>query len=160
MACTIRIASSSASFAQPEVKLGIIPGFGGTQRLPRLVGRGRALQLILEGSPIGALEAWRIGLVDEVTEPDQLMTRASELLRKITANAPIALRLAIDAVNHGLEHGPQAGLALERGNFALCVGTDDQRRRVRVPFKAISRVQGRVSAPLPGIKRRFHARRL
>ena len=127
MACTLRVAAESATFGQPEVRLGIIPGFGGTQRLPLLVGRGRALHMILTGASIDAREAWRIGLVDQVVEASQLMPRARELLQRITANAPQAVGLAIDAVDRGLESGPRAGLALERANFALCVGTEDQR---------------------------------
>jgi len=123
----MRIASASAMFGQPEVRLGIIPGFGGTQRLPRLVGRGRALQMILGGEPIDAREAWRIGLVDEVVDPGRLMERTRAVMLEIIANAPVALRLAIDAVNLGLDCGPRAGLALERANFALCAGTEDQR---------------------------------
>src|SRR6202166_414163 len=102
MACTIRIAAENARFGQPEVKLGLLPGGGGTQRLPRLVGKGRALQLILTGGTIDAAEAWRIGLVNEVTPAAGLIARAEAILAEIFANAPIAVSYALDAVNRGL----------------------------------------------------------
>jgi enoyl-CoA hydratase/carnithine racemase len=102
MACTIRLAVEEARFGQPEVKLGLIPG-GGTQRLPRLVGKGLALQLILSGEMISAQEACRIGLVNEIVPRDQLISRAEAVLRQIGANAPLAVRFALDAVNRGLE---------------------------------------------------------
>src|SRR6266702_4976278 len=103
MACTIRIAAENARFGQPEVKLGVIPGFGGTQRMPRLVGRGAALQLILTGEMISAQEAWRIGLVNEVVPAADLLTRAEAILKQIFANAPMAVKFALTAVNKGLE---------------------------------------------------------
>ena len=127
MACTLRVAAESAHFGLPEVKLGIIPGFGGTQRLARLVGKGRALQLILTAATIDAREAWRIGLVNEVVGPGQLMEQAHAVLRQILANAPIGIRMAMAAVHNGTEVGLNAGLAMERANFSICVGTDDQR---------------------------------
>ena len=127
MACTLRVAAESAHFGLPEVKLGIIPGFGGTQRLARLVGKGRALQLILTAATIDAREAWRIGLVNEVTAPGQLMEQARAILRQILANAPVAIRMATAAVHNGTEVGLNAGLAMERANFSICVGTDDRR---------------------------------
>ena len=127
MACTLRIAADNAVFGQPEVKLGVLPGFGGTQRLPRLVGKGRAMQIILTAQNIDAREAHRIGLVNEVVEPARLMARAEELLLQIIANAPLAVRLSIEAVNHGLEAGQAHGLALEGASFALCASTDDKR---------------------------------
>ncbi|HKC50345.1 MAG TPA: enoyl-CoA hydratase-related protein [Myxococcota bacterium] len=126
MACTIRIAAENARFGQPEVKLGVIPGFGGTQRMPRLVGRGAALRLILSGEPISALEAYRIGLVDEVVPGAQLIARAEAILERITANAPLAIRFAIEAVNKGLEGSQTEGLALESSLFALCAATHDK----------------------------------
>src|SRR6266850_3802105 len=103
MACTIRIAVEHAKFGQPEVKLGLIPGGGGTQRLPRLVGKGLALQLILSGEMISAQEAYRIGLGNEIVPRDQLIPRAEAVLRQIGANAPLAIKLALEAVNQGLE---------------------------------------------------------
>ena len=101
MACTIRIAVESAKFGQPEVALGLIPGGGGTQRLPRLVGKGRALQLILSGEMITAQEAYRIGLVNEVVPAADLIQRAEAILKKIASNAPIAVKLALEAVTRG-----------------------------------------------------------
>ena len=130
MACTLRVSAESAHFGLPEVKLGIIPGFGGTQRLTRLVGKGRALQLILTAATIDAKEAWRIGLVNEVVESGQLMERAHAFLRQILANAPVGVRMAMAAVHNGAETGLDAGLAMERANFAICVSTDDQREGV------------------------------
>ena len=127
MACTLRIAAENAAFGQPEVKLGVMPGFGGTQRLPRLVGKGRALQIILTAETIDAREAHRIGLVNEVVEPARLMARAEELLLQILGNAPLAVRLSMEAVRHGLEAGQAQGLALESASFALCASTDDKR---------------------------------
>jgi len=130
MACTLRIAAVNASFGQPEVRLGILPGFGGTQRLPRLVGKGRAMRLILSAETIDAQEALCIGLVDEVVESGLLMERARGLLRRIGANAPVAVRLAMEAVNRGLEAGLEQGLAIERASFAICASTADQREGV------------------------------
>src|ERR1700719_1537789 len=112
MACTIRIAAESAKFGQPEVKLGVIPGGGGTQRLPRLVGKGRALQLILSGGMIGVQEAYRIGLVNEVVPAADLIPRAEAILKEIAVNAPLAIRYALDAVNKGMETSQSEGLAL------------------------------------------------
>jgi enoyl-CoA hydratase len=127
MACTIRIAAENAKFGQPEVKLGIIPGYGGTQRLPRLVGKGRALQLILTGDLIGAQDAHRIGLVDEVVPGADLMPRCEAILKQIDANAPIAIRYAIDAVNKGVDTDLTSGLTLEAKYFALAAATEDKK---------------------------------
>ena len=113
MACTIRISVESARFGQPEVTLGLVPGGGGTQRLPRLVGKGRALQLILSGEMIGAQEAYRIGLVNEVVPPAELISRAEAILKKIASNAPIAIKLALEATNKGLETSQREGSLLE-----------------------------------------------
>lgn len=126
MACTLRLATASAKFGQPEVKLGVMPGFGGTQRLARLVGKGRALHLILTAGTIDAHEAYRIGLVDELVEPERLTARAEEILRQITANAPLAIRFSIEAVNRGLETGQAQGLALESALFAICASSQDK----------------------------------
>ena len=127
MACTIRIASEDAAFGQPEVTLGLIPGGGGTQRLPRLVGKGRALQLILSGEMIGAQEAYRIGLVNEVVPAAELMARAEAILKKIASNAPIAVKFALTAVNKGLETTQGEGLLLEASYFGLCAATEDKK---------------------------------
>ena len=127
MACTVRIAVESAKFGQPEVKLGVLPGGGGTQRLPRLVGKGRALQLILTGEMISAQEAYRIGLVNEVVPSAELITRAQGMLNQIFANAPVAVKYSLEAVNKGLEASQAEGLALEASLFGLCAGTDDKK---------------------------------
>jgi len=126
MACTIRLATESARFGQPEVKLGVPPGGGGTQRLPRLVGKGRALQVILSGEMISAQEAYRIGLVNEVVSADDLIPRAEAILKQIFANAPLAVRYSLEAVNKGLETSQTEGLALEASFFGLCAGTEDK----------------------------------
>ena len=126
MACTIRLATESARFGQPEVKLGVPPGGGGTQRLPRLVGKGRALQLILSGEMISAQEAYRIGLVNEVVPAADLIPRAEAILKQIFANAPLAVTYSLEAVNKGLETSQTEGLALEASFFGLCAGTEDK----------------------------------
>jgi enoyl-CoA hydratase/carnithine racemase len=127
MACTIRIAVENAKFGQPEVKLGIIPGGGGTQRLPRLVGKGRALQLILSGGMINAQEAYRIGLVNEVVPAAELITRAETILKQIFSNAPLAVKYSLEAVNKGLETSQAEGLSLEASLFGICAGTEDKK---------------------------------
>ncbi len=127
MACTIRVAAEHAKFGQPEVTLGLIPGGGGTQRLPRLVGKGRALQLILSGGMISAQEAYRIGLVNEVVPAADLITRAEAILTQIFANAPIAVKFALEAVHKGLETSQAEGLSLEASLFGLCAGTEDKK---------------------------------
>jgi len=127
MACTIRVAAAHAKFGQPEVALGVIPGAGGTQRLPRLVGKGRALQLILSGDMISADEAYRMGLVNEVVPAAELIQRAEAVLGKIFSKAPIAVRHALDAVNKGMETSQAEGLALEASFFGLCAGTEDKK---------------------------------
>jgi enoyl-CoA hydratase len=131
MACTIRVANANAKFGQPEVKLGILPGGGGTQRLPRLVGKGRALQLILSGEMISAQEAYRIGLVNEVVPAADLIPRAEAILKQILANAPLAVRCSLEAVNKGLETSQTEGLALEAAFFGLCAGTEDKQEGTR-----------------------------
>ena len=126
MACTIRIAAEHAQFGQPEVKLGLVPGGGGTQRLPRLVGKGRALQLILSGEMISAQEAYRIGLVNEIVPAADLITRAEAILNQIAANAPIAVKFALEAANKGMETSQSEGLLLEASYFGLCAATEDK----------------------------------
>jgi enoyl-CoA hydratase/carnithine racemase len=127
MACTIRIAVETAKFGQPEVKLGLPPGGGGTQRLPRLVGKGRAMHLILSGNMIDAQEAYRIGLINEIVPADQLIGRAEAILKSIAANAPIAVKFALDAVNKGLDTSQSEGLLLEASYFGLCAATEDKK---------------------------------
>jgi enoyl-CoA hydratase len=126
MACTIRIAVETAKFGQPEVTLGLLPGGGGTQRLPRLVGKGRALQLILSGEMIGAQEAYRIGLVNEIVAESDLIKRAEAILKKIAANAPIAVKFALEVANKGMDTSQSEGLLLEASYFGLCAATEDK----------------------------------
>ena len=127
MACTMRLASENAKLGQPEVKLGIIPGYGGTQRLPRLVGKGIAMQLVLAGEMISAQEAHRIGLVNEVVAPADLIPRAEAIAQKIVANAPLAVQWAMEAVNKGMEMPLAEGLFLEATLFGLCCATEDKK---------------------------------
>jgi len=127
MACHIRIAAEHAKFGQPEVKLGIGPGYGATARLPRLVGRGRALELLLSGGMIDALEAYRIGLVNRVVPADKLLAESETLLRTILENGPLAIRACLEAVDTGLDSGLDQALLLEANHFGLLSGTDDMR---------------------------------
>jgi enoyl-CoA hydratase len=127
MACTMRLASENAKLGQPEVKLGIMPGYGGTQRLPRLVGKGIAMQLVLSGEMITAQEAHRIGLVNEVTPGTELIPRAEAIAQKIIANAPLAVQYAMEAVNKGMEMTLQEGLYLEAVLFGVCCATEDKK---------------------------------
>ena len=126
MACTLRLASEDARLGQPEVKLGVIAGFGGTQRLPRLVGRGTALKMLLSGEVISAAEALRIGLVDEVVPGDQLMVRAEALANAIAANAPIAIQKTLAAVEAGLDLKLDEALAQEAVLFGQSCATKDK----------------------------------
>jgi enoyl-CoA hydratase len=127
MACHIRIASDTAKFGQPEVKLGIAPGYGGTQRLPRLVGKGRALQLILTGEMIDAAEAYRIGLVNKVVPAAELAAESEKLVRGILAMGPLAVRLSLEAVERGLDMSMEEGLLLEANHFGLLAATADMK---------------------------------
>lgn len=131
LACTIRIASENARLGQPEVKLGLIPGYAGTQRLPRLVGRGRALEMVLSGEPVSAAEAYRIGLVNQVVPAQDLIATAEKLAQKILANAPLAVKFALEAVNHGLEMTQAEGQFLEANLFGLCCTTADMKEGTR-----------------------------
>jgi enoyl-CoA hydratase/carnithine racemase len=126
MACTLRLASDNARLGQPEVKLGIIPGYGGTQRLPRLVGKGLAMQMVLAGEMMTAPEAHRIGLVNEVTAAAELIPRAEAIAGKIIANAPLAVQYAMEAVNQGMEMTLAEGLFLEAALFGVCCATSDK----------------------------------
>jgi len=127
MACTVRFASENARMGQPEVKLGIIPGYGGTQRLPRLVGRGRALEMMLAGEPIAAAEAYRIGLVNAVIPQNELLSYSRGWLGKVLTNGPLAVGLVLDAVDTGLESSLETGLQFEAAAFGASAATDDRR---------------------------------
>ncbi|HVB57519.1 MAG TPA: enoyl-CoA hydratase-related protein [Candidatus Acidoferrales bacterium] len=131
LACTIRIASRTARLGQPEVTLGILPGYGGSQRLARLCGKAVAHELILTGEMITAEEAFRVGLVNHVVEPAELMSAAETMARKITANAPLAVKYAMEAVEYGTEMPQEEGLFLEATLFGLCCATDDMREGAR-----------------------------
>jgi len=126
MACDIRIASEKAKFGQPEVNLGLIPGYGGTQRLSRLVGRGKAMQLILTGDMIKADEAYRIGFVDEICAPEELMDKALAMAQTITSKSPLAVRMAKDCVNRGLDMPLSNALDFEKVNFGAICGSYDK----------------------------------
>jgi enoyl-CoA hydratase len=127
MACTLRIAADTAKIGQPEINLGIIPGYAGTQRLSRLVGKGKAMELILTGAPIGAVEAERIGLVNRVVPAADLMNAAKQLASDLAKNAPIAMRYIITAINKGLEMPFAEGCVFEATLFGLVASTDDMR---------------------------------
>ncbi len=127
MACDIRIASTKATFGQPEVGLGIIPGFGGTQRLPRLVGRGMAKYMIYTGDPIKADEAYRIGLVEKVVEPDELISTSEEIANKIASKAQLAIGLAKTAINDGFNLDMKIASKLEIESFGELFSTEDQK---------------------------------
>jgi enoyl-CoA hydratase len=131
LACSLRIASENARLGQPEVKLGIIPGYGGTQRLPRLVGKGLALELLLTGEMISAEQALRIGLVNHVTRREDLIPTAEKIARQILANAPLAVRFCLEAVTAGLEMPLDEALRLEATLFGLCATTEDMREGTR-----------------------------
>ncbi len=144
MACHIRIASENAKFGQPEVKLGIAPGYGGTQRLPRLVGKGIALQLILTGEMIDAQEAYRIGLVNKVVPAADLLAESEKVLRGILAMGPLAVRLSIEAIDTGLEMTLDEGLLLEANHFGLLAATEDMKEGTTAFLeKRAARFQGR-----------------
>lgn len=127
LACHIRIASEKAQLGLPEVTLGIIPGYGGTQRMVRLLGKGKALELILTGDRVSAEDALKIGLVNKVVPADQLMTVAEEMARKIASRGPLAVRAAIEAVMHGSDMPFYQGQVLEATLFGLLASTEDMR---------------------------------
>lgn len=131
LSCTIRIASKNARLGQPEVKLGIIPGYGGSQRLARLCGKGIAHELILTGEMISADEALRIGLVNHVVEPQELISTAEAIAKKIIANAPLAVQFSMDAIERGMEMSQEEGLFLEATLFGLSCATEDMREGTR-----------------------------
>ena len=131
MACTLRLAADTAKLGQPEINLGIIPGFAGTQRLARLVGKGKAMEMILTGAPIGAADAERIGLVNRVVAAADLMAEARKLGAHLAAQAPVAIRYIIAAINKGLEMPFAEGAVFEATLFGLVGATDDWREGTR-----------------------------
>ncbi len=131
LACTLRVAAAGAMLGLPEVRLGVIPGYGGTQRLPRLVGRARALDLMLGGEPVNAAEAHRIGLVDHVVEEARLIEFARSLAGRILKNGPLAVALAMRAVDVGLNTGIEEGLRFEATAFGLAAASEDRREGLR-----------------------------
>lgn len=126
MACHLRIAAENAQFGQPEIKLGVIPGFGGTQRLTRLIGKSRAMEMSLLGDMIDAHTAERFGLVNRVVPANELMATVNHLATKLVASAPIALSMVIDTINHGLESSLNEALDLEVKAFGICCATEDK----------------------------------
>ena len=144
LACSIRLASRTAKFGQPEVKLGIIPGYGGSQRLARLCGKGVAHELCLSGEMISAEEAQRLGLVNHVYEPEELLKAAQSLAGKIAANGPIAVQLTMEAIERGLEMSLEQGLFLEAALFGRSCATQDMREGTRAFLeKRAAQFQGR-----------------
>ena len=131
LACTLRLAADTASIGQPEIKLGMLPGYAGTQRLPRLIGKGKAMEMILTGAPLGAAEAERIGLVNRVVPAANLVAEARTLAHALAQQAPVAMRYIISAINHGLEMPFAAGCAYEATLFGLVAATDDMREGTR-----------------------------
>ncbi len=127
MACHLRIASETARFGQPEVKLGLAPGYGGTVRLPRLIGKGRALELLLTGAMVDAREAWRIGLVNRVVPAERLLPEAEMLLREILDQGPLAVRSVLECVEVGSDLSVEEGLLLEATHFGLLSASADMR---------------------------------
>lgn len=131
MACTLRIASDNALFGLPEVKLGITPGYAATQRLPRLIGKGRAIEMILTGEPVSAQEAWRIGLANQVVSLPEVVPAAEKMIQKITSGGPVAIRYALEAVHHGMEMPVANGQRFEASLFGLCCATGDMKEGTR-----------------------------
>ena len=131
MACTLRVAADHAKLGQPEINLGLLPGYAGTQRLPRLVGKGRALEMLLTGAPVGAIEAERIGLVNRVVPGTELASTVKALAATLAAQAPVAMRYIIDAVNTGLEMPFAEAAVHEATLFGLVAATDDMREGTR-----------------------------
>lgn len=144
LACTLRVASENAKLGQPEVKLGILPGYGGSQRLARIVGEGRAMEICLTGEPIGAAEAFRIGLVNRVVPAGEALAAARELAGKILANAPLAVAFTMDAIHNGLDLPLEDGLELEATLFGVCASTEDMREGMKAFLeKRVARFSGK-----------------
>jgi len=131
LACDIRIAAENATFGQPEIKIGVIPGAGGTQRLPRLVGLGRAKELLFTGDPIGAQEAYRIGLVNKVVPIESLMSEAKKMASKLAQQPPLALKTTKMVINEGMDMNIQSALALEARSFEILFSTEDQKEGMK-----------------------------
>ncbi|MBV4418013.1 short-chain-enoyl-CoA hydratase [Clostridium tyrobutyricum] len=131
MACDIRFASKKAKFGQPEVNLGILPSFGGTQRLPRLVGKGIAKELIFSADMISSDEAYRIGLVNKIYESDELLSKSKEFAQKVMNKSPWGVKLAKASINNGLDVDLEAGLKYEANSFGLCFSTEDQKEGMK-----------------------------
>lgn len=131
MAATLRIAANNTVFGQPEIKLGVIPGFGGTQRIARLIGKGRALEMCLTGRKFSAEEAFRWGLVNELVEPESLLSRARSLLTELVKNGPVAMQSIMDTINQGYNLPLEQALALEATHFGLCCTTADKQEGVK-----------------------------
>ena len=131
MACTLRIAADSARFGQPEINLGIIPGYAGSQRLPRLIGKGRALEILLTGDMIGAARAYEIGLINRVVPAAELLAEATKLAAALASKAPVAARYIMEAVNHGMEMPLADAQVLEGTLFGLVASTDDMKEGTR-----------------------------
>ena len=127
MACTMRVAAETAKLGQPEINLGLLPGFGGTQRLPRLVGPGRALEMLLTGEPVDASEAWRMGLVNRVVPAERVLDEARELAALLASKPPIVVSYILDAVRSGMQMSLQDGCDLEATLFGLVAATEDMR---------------------------------
>jgi len=130
MACTLRVAADTAKFGLPEINVGIMPGNGGTQRLPRLVGKGRAMEMILTGELIDAAEACRIGLVNQVVPLTELMDHTKQIARKLATKSALALKIAKDAINTGFDLSLAEGIRYEQKNFAILCGSEDKREGV------------------------------
>ena len=144
LACSMRVASKTARLGQPEVKLGIMPGYGGSQRLPRLVGKGHAHEMILTGEMITAEEALRIGLVNRVTEPGDLLSTCEGIAKKIIEKAPLAVKFSMDAIERGTEMPQEEGLYLEATLFGLCAATEDMREGTKAFLeKRVAEFKGR-----------------
>jgi enoyl-CoA hydratase len=144
LACTFRLASDRAEFGQPEINLGMMTGSGGSQRLPRLIGKGPALELLLTGKRISAAEALRLGLVNQVVSPETLLPTADRVAREIANKSPVAVRMTLDAVNRGLETSTEEGLQIEGRNYSRLYATEDLREGCAAYFeKRPPRFQGR-----------------
>jgi enoyl-CoA hydratase len=147
LACTFRLASDNASLGQPEVKLGLIPGFGGARRLARLIGAGRALELMLTGESIGVEEGYRLGLINQVMGEQELFRAARDLAQRVSNNSPLAIKYCLEAVISGLEMPCEDALFLEATLFGLCCATAEMREETRVYFEKRLPFPGEIVSP-------------